>query len=214
MIRRKNMQAGNNPQASKSVETLKVVFMTGATDIGINGAGAVSIQFLGNEAVYFEGKSDQLFLIGEYQWEGPKFTTQAVTSSQVVGGSNSLKRAAVGGMIGGRRGALVGAATSKPGRVVEQTTQEQVEEPALAKVTLVNKISNQATVVSFMITTAVHNKLMELKRVPVTAPQVEQVTEVKQEDPMIEIRKFKNLLDDGIITQEEFDKKKKELLGL
>lgn len=29
-----------------------------------------------------------------------------------------------------------------------------------------------------------------------------------------ELRKFKSLLDDGIITQEEFDKKKKELLGL
>lgn len=29
-----------------------------------------------------------------------------------------------------------------------------------------------------------------------------------------ELRKFKSLLDDGIITQEEFDAKKKELLGL
>ena len=33
-------------------------------------------------------------------------------------------------------------------------------------------------------------------------------------DPYEEIRKLKGLLDDGIITQEEFDKKKKELLGL
>lgn len=29
-----------------------------------------------------------------------------------------------------------------------------------------------------------------------------------------EIRKYKALLDDGIITQEEFDAKKKQLLGL
>ena len=33
-------------------------------------------------------------------------------------------------------------------------------------------------------------------------------------DPYEEISKFKKLLDDGIITQEEFDRKKKELLGL
>ena len=33
-------------------------------------------------------------------------------------------------------------------------------------------------------------------------------------DPYEEIGKFKKLLDDGIISQEEFDKKKKELLGL
>ena len=32
--------------------------------------------------------------------------------------------------------------------------------------------------------------------------------------PADEIRKFKGLLDDGIITQEEFDAKKKQLLGL
>ncbi|MDD3141253.1 MAG: SHOCT domain-containing protein [Lachnospiraceae bacterium] len=31
---------------------------------------------------------------------------------------------------------------------------------------------------------------------------------------MDEIRKFKSLLDEGIITPEEFDQKKKELLGL
>lgn len=37
------------------------------------------------------------------------------------------------------------------------------------------------------------------------------VTTVSSAD---EIAKFKNLLDDGIITQEEFDAKKKQLLGL
>ena len=33
-------------------------------------------------------------------------------------------------------------------------------------------------------------------------------------DPVTEIRKYKSLLDDGIITQEEFEKKKKQLLGI
>ena len=32
--------------------------------------------------------------------------------------------------------------------------------------------------------------------------------------PITEIRKFKELLDEGIITEEEFQKKKKELLNL
>lgn len=36
----------------------------------------------------------------------------------------------------------------------------------------------------------------------------------KKEDKFTEIEKYKELLDKGIITQEEFDKKKKELLGL
>lgn len=39
-------------------------------------------------------------------------------------------------------------------------------------------------------------------------------TLLQEESVADEIRKFKELLDDGIITQEEFDAKKKELLGL
>ncbi len=33
-------------------------------------------------------------------------------------------------------------------------------------------------------------------------------------DPVDQIRKYKSLLDEGIITQEEFDCKKKQILGL
>lgn len=38
--------------------------------------------------------------------------------------------------------------------------------------------------------------------------------EENQNDPYDEIRKLKSLLDDGIITQDDFDKKKNELLGI
>ena len=37
---------------------------------------------------------------------------------------------------------------------------------------------------------------------------------VQQTSPAEELKKFKELLDMGIITQEEFDAKKKQLLGL
>ena len=46
---------------------------------------------------------------------------------------------------------------------------------------------------------------------PVQQPQQQAAP---QADPYEEIAKFKKLLDDGIITQEEFDQKKKQLLGL
>lgn len=38
--------------------------------------------------------------------------------------------------------------------------------------------------------------------------------EIPVSDPFAEIKKFKDLLDHGIVTQEEFDQKKKQLLGL
>lgn len=37
---------------------------------------------------------------------------------------------------------------------------------------------------------------------------------VRNDDPTEQLRKYKSLLDDGIITQEEFDSKKKQILGL
>ena len=40
-----------------------------------------------------------------------------------------------------------------------------------------------------------------------------QVVETKN-DTADELKKFKELLDSGVITQEEFDAKKKQLLGL
>ena len=42
----------------------------------------------------------------------------------------------------------------------------------------------------------------------------EEIKEELNADPIEEVKKFKELLDMGIVTQEEFDKKKKELLGL
>ena len=43
---------------------------------------------------------------------------------------------------------------------------------------------------------------------------VKREDEVQKADPVEEIKKFKELLDLGVITQEEFDKKKKEVLSL
>lgn len=46
------------------------------------------------------------------------------------------------------------------------------------------------------------------------APEVRQSRPVYSMDPYEEVKKMKELLDMGIVTEEEFQKKKKELLGL
>ena len=48
-----------------------------------------------------------------------------------------------------------------------------------------------------------------LKKEETVSPQ-----ETLIKDPIEEVKKLKELLDMGILTQEEFDKKKKELLNL
>ena len=42
----------------------------------------------------------------------------------------------------------------------------------------------------------------------------QQQPQAQQEDPYEKLAKMKKLLDDGVITQEEFDKAKAQLLGL
>ena len=56
----------------------------------------------------------------------------------------------------------------------------------------------------------IENYINQAKNI-IVSPKTTTVNQVSAAD---EILKFKNLLDQGIITQEEFDKKKKELLGL
>ncbi|WP_051998291.1 SHOCT domain-containing protein [Loigolactobacillus coryniformis] len=45
-------------------------------------------------------------------------------------------------------------------------------------------------------------------------PSPKKLNKLESSNPLDQIRKLKSLLDDGIITQEEFDAKKKQLLGL
>lgn len=58
------------------------------------------------------------------------------------------------------------------------------------------------------------NKIYELQRLARTPVAQAVASTAKEISPADEIRKYKQLLDDGILTQEEFDAKKKQLLGL
>ena len=58
--------------------------------------------------------------------------------------------------------------------------------------------------------------LAVLKRSALVVPKVENqpIVMMKESSNADEIKKYKELLDNGTITQEEFDKKKKQLLNL
>lgn len=60
----------------------------------------------------------------------------------------------------------------------------------------------------------VSNLLIERQSKPVSAPVAIPVVKEVPVNNVEEIKKYKELLDMGIITQEEFDAKKKQLLGL
>ena len=133
--------------------------------------------------------------------------------------SGGLGRAAVGGALFGGAGAIVGAATGK------KKTKGTVTKLQL-KVTL-NDLSNPVEYIDF-ITSEFKKDGFIYKTIESSAQKCLSYFEIMAREndaaqaaapapaasAADEIKKFKELLDLGAITQEEFDAKKKQLLGL
>lgn len=135
---------------------------------------------------------------------------------------HGLTRAATGGLLFGGAGAIVGAVTG--GKQFDQVT----------RVSITVRLSNGESVEYNLLPTgktkstsfeaktangrledmsALLDRIIDVNHIPAQVPVQPQVKEDKL-SPVDEIRKYKALLDDDIITQEEFDKKKAQLLDI
>lgn len=133
---------------------------------------------------------------------------------------HGITRAVVGGVIAGGVGAIVGATTGgkqndyidhlgliitlKDGSNFEIVFIRKIEQEKANSFTARDDIQRFNTLVSMIDAIIAKNNQ--------TAKTTS--TENTNPDPADEIRKFKKLADDGIITQDEFEAKKKQLLGL
>lgn len=134
--------------------------------------------------------------------------------------SGGLGRAAVGALTFGGAGAIVGAITGKKhstsiiDSLQVKILMADIETPVL----FIDLISSKTKRTSIIYKTAV--KEAE-KIVYLLESQFEDSADLEQQESTREtlsnadeIRKFKELLDDGIISKDEFEKKKNDLLGL
>ena len=123
--------------------------------------------------------------------------------------------AAVGGILFGGVGAVVGGVTGK------KKTKQEINEFRVKIVTR-NEMCKEVYI-NFLTTGAVKSDSFLYKSYKNSAQSI--ITELavildscsSQEKPISnaeEISKYKKLFDDGVITQEEFEAKKKQLLGL
>ncbi|NMF06243.1 DUF4428 domain-containing protein [Clostridium beijerinckii] len=128
-----------------------------------------------------------------------------------------LGRAVAGGILFGGVGAIVGGVTggkkSKPicTSLKIKITINDINNPAV----YVDFINTSTKKSSFVYKTSfdLAQKCLSTLQVIVNGSQ-EEIKETPISSDADEILKFKNLLDQGIITQEEFEAKKKQLLGL
>lgn len=135
---------------------------------------------------------------------------------------HGLTRAATGGLLFGGAGAIVGAVTG--GKQFDQVTRVSITvrlssgkaiEYNLLPTGKTKSTSFEAKTANERLEdmSALLDRIIETNHTPTpVAPQP--TTETSPASPADEIRKYKSLLDDGIITQEEFDAKKHSLLKL
>ncbi len=130
---------------------------------------------------------------------------------------HGITRAIVGGALAGSVGAIIGATTGGK-------SQEYVDH--LGVIVNLKDGSNFEVVIS---STSIKSNSLSAKLFFKVQDQLISTLEsivsenqsnasasnnAKSDDPTVEIRKYKKLADDGIITDEEFEKKKKQLLNL
>lgn len=127
--------------------------------------------------------------------------------------NNGLGRAVVGGLLAGSTGALVGASTAK------QTVHQEVKSvPYYSIYVKLKPYPGRKWILDFDNAADVQKAMdvlgEDLKQRELLAQQKNAQIAAPAPDPAEELRKYKALLDEGVITQQEFDAKKKQLLAL
>ena len=132
--------------------------------------------------------------------------------------SGGLTNAVIGGALFGGIGAIAGAAATSSqtncNSLKIKITLKNSAEPAVFLTFIRTATSKSSSTYNNLLTKA-QEVLSVLENIydSINPKVVENVAQPTG-DNFSKIRELKSLLDDGIITQEEFDAKKKELLGL
>ena len=134
----------------------------------------------------------------------------------VTKGGISIGKAVVGGVLFGGVGAVIGGTSGK--RVTKATCKSlriKITTKDISKPTVyINLISLETGTDGIVYRTAYESsqKILSMLDIISNADTFDDST--KTSSPADEVKKLKELLDMGAITQEEFDKKKRELLNL
>lgn len=139
-----------------------------------------------------------------YLLKGDKILS-SVSIGQKSGG---ITRSIIGGAIAGSTGAMIGALTANT-KTNSSATESQIIYVNVLVSGLEDPISLSCP--NEIVADNVQHAFALMIEQPITPSSTMMPNSTSKAD---EIRKFKELLDDGIITQEEFASKKKQLLGL
>lgn len=178
----------------------------------------MELKNLWNNILFYVDTEKQQFKVGGYRNAANVFDFNQVSSYELVESdhtitSGGLGRSAVGAVAFGGVGAVVGALTGgkKTKKVVEnfkiKINLKSIETPVVYVELLIGKTKTNSLIYKDALEKA-DNILSILDYYSI---QKENINTTVGDD---ELLKFKKYLDEGIITQAEFDAKKRELLNL
>lgn len=193
--------------------------------------------------VSFDSMPDKSFTIQDYSWNGPKYKTHSSEihrggikkkgkDKEEGKRKGGLLGAAVGTAVGnaipglGSAGAAIGyAMTSKKqskGKSKEKAKDRtkvfghshESEQLGSAALSLIEKNSGEQIHFRFTCNSKIDARFKQFLYINDNTPSNDSSSDNLSEKEIIDsLKEYKNLLDSGIITQDEFDKKKSELLG-
>ena len=155
-----------------------------------------------------------------YNYGGNKYTSTSVMGGGGTVGGSSIVGGVVGGAIAGEAGAIIGSRKETKIDPVRSFTMTHDETKTRLKYRndkdVLCEIESQTeslfVVLKKVIPELEYDYIMS-RNVNIESTQAKDDSS-KTESAADEIRKFRKLCDDGVITEEEFEAKKKQLLGL
>lgn len=155
----------------------------------------------------------------DYEWNGSEYRTveKTTTTSHTKGKSKekTKRKGRLAGAVIGTAATAVGTGKKTKGKNnstttgTATTTSDNIEVDSYASMKMRNIETNQINIIGFRCSSNID---MQLKSFNISKSS-DAVENVRNQKTSVELLKdYKELLDSGIITQEEFDQKKSELL--
>ncbi len=212
----------------KPVRVLKLRVISGKESFGLPSRKTPFLLRQWKDGYVTIADMPEKYTLMDYEWNGPEYRTveKTTTTSHTKGKSKEktkrrghLAGAVIGTAIAPGVGTIVGAAVGTGKKTkgknnsittgTATTTSDNIEVDSYASMKMRNVETNQVNTIGFYCSSNID---MQLKSFNISQSS-DIVENVRNQKTSVELLKdYKELLDSGIITQEEFEQKKIELL--
>lgn len=164
------------------------------------------------------------YILTDFVWNGPEYVLSSTSNTTGVhkkqGRSGSvITGATLGSIIAPGLGTLIGAVAGgsrKKNKKIHQQTEtitERTEVDSLGTLTFINITSNEKKFKTIMckLNTAEQIRKLKYSR-PIEIKEIPNPKKMEASSPAEQLREYKELLDLGILTETEFELKKKKIL--